>query len=138
MLGADKASKRKYFVLADVLVAVVVILAAVLGFVRLLNPSDSGELTAVVRVRGEVYTEICLSDVREPYELTIDGEVQVVLSVSAEGVRFESSECPDKLCVNSGELSLVGQSAVCLPARVSVELVADGSASADVPDAVVG
>lgn len=39
--------------------------------------------------------------------------------------RFESSPCSNQYCVHQGWLSKAGQVAVCLPNRVSVELLGD-------------
>lgn len=40
---------------------------------------------------------------------------------------FESASCPDHLCVKTGKISRVGQSIVCLPNRVSAEIVGEGA-----------
>ncbi len=137
MTGCNN-SKRKYFTPWDLLLLAVVLFAFVLGIILLVCGPSEGELTAVVSVRGEVYCEIPLASVSEPYELTIEGDETAVLSVSSEGVAFKSSDCPDKLCVNTGLLTQSGESAVCLPARVSVKLVSDSNTDTNAPDAIVG
>ncbi len=131
-------SKRKYFTMWDLLPLAVILFAFALGICLWLGAKTDDNLTAVVAVRGEVCYEISLSEVSKPYELTVQGEQSVVLSVSSEGVCFKSSECPDKLCVNTGHLTHSGESAVCLPARVSVKLVADKNTDINAPDAVAG
>ena len=35
---------------------------------------------------------------------------------------FESSDCPDQICVRSGKLSRAGESAGCLPAVVVIKV----------------
>ncbi len=131
-------SKRKYFALWDLLPLSVVVLAFVLGICLLFGAKSDSNLIAVVSVRGEVYCEIPLASVSEPYELTVEGDGTAVISVSSQGVAFKSSDCPDKLCVNTGLLTNSGESAVCLPARVSVKLVADNDTDTNAPDAVAG
>ena len=116
-------TKRAYFRMADLIPLAVIVLSVVVGLVFLLSPKDEKGLTAVVSVEGEIYTEIALDAVKEPYELTLHGDREAVLLISSDGVRFVTSDCPDKLCVNTGMISRSGQSAVCLPARVSVKLI---------------
>lgn len=137
MTTSAENSKRKYFAPADLLVAAVAVLAFLCGLLALFGGSKDN-LVAVVAVKGEVCYEISLSEVAEPYELTLEGEERAVLLVSSEGVRFASSDCPDKLCMNTGLLNRSGESAVCLPARVSVKLVSENGKGADAPDAVAG
>ncbi|MBQ8731759.1 MAG: NusG domain II-containing protein [Oscillospiraceae bacterium] len=48
-------------------------------------------------------------------------------------VCFESSDCPDRLCVQKGRLSLAGDVAVCLPNGVVLRLEGEG----DHPDVIV-
>ncbi|MBQ8000063.1 MAG: NusG domain II-containing protein [Ruminococcus sp.] len=130
--------KRKYFALGDLPVVLLVLSAFVLGLIMLFSGRGDDNLVAVVSVRGEVYSEISLAQVAEPYDLTVEGDESVVLHISSDGVEFVSSDCPDKLCVNTGLLTRSGQSAVCLPARVSVKLVSETGAPSDAPDAVAG
>lgn len=57
----------------------------------------------------------------------------VTFQVGEDGsIRFLKSDCPDKVCVNAGKLSIVGQTAACLPNKLIIKLVpADGKWGAD-------
>ncbi len=44
------------------------------------------------------------------------------------GIAFESSDCPDKVCVNTGRLTHSGQSAACLPNATVLKVVKRGDA----------
>lgn len=136
MKNKSQKSKNKYFRLADLIVAAVILTAATFSLISAFAAVDENSLTAVITVGGQMYREINLSAVEEPYDMTVEGNEEAVLHISSEGVRFVSSHCPDKLCVNTGLLTKSGQSAVCLPARVSVKLVSDDNSGQ--PDAVVG
>lgn len=131
-------SKRKYFALGDLLVVCVVLLAFACGLFALFSDRSEDNLTAVVSVRGEAYSEISLAQVAEPYDLAVEGDEAVIIHISSEGVCFVSSDCPDKLCVNTGLLTRSGESAVCLPARVSVKLISAEGEQTNAPDAVAG
>ena len=42
---------------------------------------------------------------------------------------MQEADCPDKLCVKQGNISMKGQSIICLPHKVVAEIVADDSAN---------
>ncbi len=130
--------KRKYFSPVDLLIIAVVLVCVLAGVFRFFAAKNTDGLVAVVKVRGEVAERIPLDDVEVPYELTVSGECSVVIEVSPEGVGFVRSECPDSLCVNTGVLRYAGQSAVCLPGRVSLTLESAKGTDGSVPDAIVG
>ena len=50
---------------------------------------------------------------------------------SPDGVQVLSADCADQICVQSGKLTHAGESAVCLPARISVSLLAEDGTSWD-------
>ncbi len=128
--------KRRYFSPADLLIAGLVAVFFVLFAGMLFMSRGDGELSAQIYVKGELYDTIELASAKEPQEIEIEGKIPLLISVSSEGAEFVHSGCPDKLCVRRGLISKDGQSAVCLPAGVSVKIVSDS----DKPsvDAVAG
>lgn len=69
---------------------------------------------------------------------SVEGNEQVIFHVYADGsIAFESSDCPDKVCVRSGKLRLAGASAACLPNELILKIVSDGKRAADAPDMIV-
>jgi hypothetical protein len=72
-------------------------------------------------------------------DLSVDGQYTVpeapdmVFEVKDGKARVLSSDCPDKVCVNSGWLSRAGQCAVCLPNRITLRLTPTEQS----PDAVL-
>lgn len=123
---------RKYFRKPDLLIIFLVIITSVMGFVFLYSTlsSDSVAATAEIRVNTRLYDVIDLTKVHEPYEITVEGKFPVTLEVSARGVRFIHSDCPDKLCIHQGLIES-GRSAACLPAGVSVSVKGQDKASVD-------
>ena len=114
----------------DALVVLVVLaLAAALAVRPFLaaRAPQSGALTVVVSADGQELDRLPLAQfgthtyANNGYTLTVtaDGKVK-----SAD----TQSDCPGQDCVHSGAVSRAGQSIVCLPARIVVELVgaADG------------
>jgi hypothetical protein len=53
-------------------------------------------------------------------------------------IAFEESDCPDKVCVKSGHLHLVGQTAACLPNQIYIKIIGTGAAQPAAPDIIIG
>lgn len=51
---------------------------------------------------------------------------------------FEESDCPDKICVKTGRLSQIGQTAACLPNKLIMKIVPSGKRSDDDIDMMAG
>ncbi len=113
-----------------VIIAAVLILSVLLIVPSFIN--DDG-VTAVIYVNGEEYERVELG---KGIQLTIIPETQpnCVIKVKDNAIYFESADCPDKLCVSSGKLTRVGETAACLPGGVVVTLVGDSGG----PDVITG
>ena len=114
-----------------VIIALVLALALAVALPFYLRPSDT--LTCEIVQDGGIIQTIALTDTVEE-TVTIEGAVTNHIEITAGGVRFIVSTCPDQVCVRSGLLTRAGQSAVCLPNRVVVRLT---GAEAPAVDAVI-
>ncbi len=70
------------------------------------------------------------------YSLSADGEYPLnggtnVLVIENGEAFIRDADCPDKTCVRTGKLKRVGESAVCLPNRVSVTVIGEDSDGVD-------
>ena len=87
---------------------------------------QSGALTVVVSADGQKLDRLPLAQ----FGTHTYANNGYTLTVTAAGgaVSVTQSDCPGQDCVHSGAVSRAGQSIVCLPARIVVELVgaADG------------
>lgn len=108
----------KLFRKGDIAV-IVLIVAAALAF-AFFSFSKSENPQAVITVDGEVIETVDLSSVKERIVITPDTEPKVVIVAENGEIRFESAECEDRLCVNSGSLKKGGDTAVCLPAKTVI------------------
>ena len=113
-------SKRTFKTKDVILLAALLILAIISFFIIYSKPNEN--LEAVIVKDNQTYKIINLNEVEQPYQINIDGSIPVIISVEKNSIYFKNSECPDKICVNTGKLSKAGDIAVCLPARVSIEL----------------
>lgn len=101
------------------------------GVITLLMPKEKTDIgdCVVISVDGKEYARVPLSN---PQTVTVTqetGEVNVV-EISDHGAVMASSTCDNQLCVHMGEVTVDNwewranqQFIICLPNRVSVELV---------------
>ena len=73
-----------------------------------------------VRVDGETVETFSLAD-RVTYEIAGVGGTNV-LCIEDGAAWLTEADCPDRICVNTGKIKYVGQSIICLPHKVVVEI----------------
>lgn len=117
-------NKKNVLVIALVLAAAVLLMAVSM----LMRPAADEDLV-LITVDGREYARVPLA---QPRTVTVDqgnGMVNVV-EVSGQGAVMASSTCDNQLCVHMGEVTVHNwqfrpnqQFIICLPNRVSIELV---------------
>ena len=108
-------NKIPFFKKSDLLIIGIFLLIALVIFLPTLSDSEK-TLTAVITADGETLTEISLTDSTQE-EIKING---TVIKINGKTVFFAESNCPDKICVKTGNLDSQGDSSACVPNRVSV------------------
>lgn len=102
--------------------ALLIAATAILCLLLLWPRGETDGITADVYVDGEVIHRIALDSVSDPYEIPLDTDPPAVLLVEPGRIRYQSADCPDKVCVRCGWLSRPGDTAACLPGRSMVVL----------------
>ena len=121
-------NKTKFFRWADLLLILVIFLAALAIFLPKQLQSRSQKLTAVVTQDGKEIERIDLSKVSAPYTIPLRSHPAAVLEVGPGYIRYLKANCKDQICVRTGKLTKAGDTAVCLPAKTSVRLEAKHAA----------
>lgn len=99
---------------------------------------EIGPLTAVVSANGEPVDRVVLADLSGPEERTYTSNGYTLrVAFGPESAQVTVSDCPTQDCVHMGEITRRGQSIVCLPARIVVQLEG-GAAADDGVDLVIG
>lgn len=103
----------------------------------IINSISYESRAAVIYQNGEVFREIDLSSVTEPYEITLPGDDGSFNTIYVERGRISisSASCPDQICVNHDPISDGAQPIVCLPNKVSIQIEKSEN---DIVDAVGG
>ena len=121
----------------DILVVLAVVALAAASALTVWPGRDSGSLTAVVTADGEELDRFAPADLAAgPRTYTHNG---YTLTVTAEdgGLRVSEADCPTQDCVHTGTISRSGESIVCLPARIIIQLTG-GQADPGGVDVVIG
>ncbi|OEF98653.1 NusG domain II-containing protein [Desulfuribacillus alkaliarsenatis] len=79
-------------------------------------------LIAEIRQDGKLIREIDLHKIKDSKIVQIEGAITVVIEAQPGRIRFQSSECPDQVCVHTGWLTQQGQLAACLPSKTIVTI----------------
>ena len=104
---------------------------------------DTSESDAVEVVQdGAVIYRFTREELQEERHIRVPyGEHENVIATGGGTIRIESADCPDQICVHTGELKGDGAPIICLPHRLEIRWAKAGSAGkaageADAPDAV--
>ncbi len=113
-----KIGKKFYY---DVILILALLIVALSVFIIWRVTRDEGAF-AVVTLDGEEIGR---------YSLFVDGEYSLnggsnLLVISDGEAYMSSADCPDKVCVHTGKISLSGERIVCLPNRVEVKITSEG------------
>ena len=106
--------------LGIIIIAALFIAGAALALILFMT-KEKGNVVQV-RIDGEIAYEFSLSENTEYTIEGIDGGTNHLVIENGRAYVDEAS-CPDGLCINMGKIDSVGQSIVCLPNRVVVEIV---------------
>ncbi|QHS09504.1 NusG domain II-containing protein [Sinimarinibacterium sp. NLF-5-8] len=111
-------------------IAVVLMAAALIGalFAHLWQPRSPASFVEV-RVGSQAPQRYALDRAQT---LTVGGKQgAITLAIEPGRARFVHAPCRNQICVHSGWLSHSGDSAACLPGRVSLSLVGDARQALD-------
>ncbi|MBR3646479.1 MAG: NusG domain II-containing protein [Lachnospiraceae bacterium] len=86
-----------------------------------MNMSKDGKYVQI-RVDGKVIATYSL-DRNGTYPIV--GSGKNVLVIEKGEAHIEEADCPDKLCIKQGKVRKVGQSLICLPNKVVVEVISE-------------
>ena len=124
-------------VILFLLLAAVVFWSLCLGWLSsslgrlLLRDGDTDAPTARILRDGVLLEEIDLDRVAEPYSFTLeDGSGANTVQVERGRIRISAADCPDQVCVKQGWISGGAVPIICLPHRLTIEIV-DGGGDLD-------
>lgn len=118
---------------------IVLLLLATAGSLYFFNQWNAKDkpVVAEIYVESEKVQTIVMDNI-EDRTFSIQERPEIVFHLYDDGsIAFESSDCPDKVCVRSGKLHLAGQSAACLPNGVIIKIISSDANNKDGMDLVI-
>ena len=127
----EKTSPKKRYDLL-LLAALVLVGLALTAFVLLsrMNSASDG-LTVTVRQDNEVIATLPLDEDAAYAVQGEDGDTTNLVVIEDGTVHMEEADCPDQLCVKQGKIRYAGDSLICLPNRVVVEISGEDEQALD-------
>ena len=124
----DNSQKNRKFK-NEIILAVVIVLIAAAGLLLFVFNREQGS-TVSVKVDGTQIASYPLSENREVPIKTGDNDEHINVLVIKDGkASIGEADCPDKICVETRAVSYVGETVVCLPHKLVIEITnqnADG------------
>ena len=106
------------------------LLLAGLAILALLTFTRQDGRQAVVRVDGRIIARLSLAQDAQ-YPVEIEGTVANMLIIQGGAVRMAQADCPDHLCIRRGAIRYAGDSIICLPNKVVVEISGEDALNLD-------
>lgn len=128
----------KFFKKTDIIIISVLIVLAVGGYFAYKAVFQNKQAVAEIYYGTELIKTVDLSEHKDYYYIPPQ-RPHVKIHIHSDGtIAFEESDCPDKLCIHSGRLGMVGQSAACLPNKIIIKIVPKGKHKNEDIDITVG
>ncbi len=113
----------KFFKKTDIIIVLVLIVLSIGGYFIFTGINSKSDAVAEIYYNTQVIKVIDLSKAKDD-SFKIPENPHVVIKTFSDGsICFEESDCPDKICIHSGKLSMPGQSAACLPNKVFIKII---------------
>lgn len=113
---------------ADILLAVLFIIAAIVLFIWSVNYFTEGGESVVISSQGK---PVGAYDISEDREIVVDGGNNVVM-IEGGKVYMKSASCKNQYCVEHAPISNGNEQIVCLPNKVLVEITDNGESEIDI------
>ena len=117
-----KSNNIKMIKKADIVMLILLVAAGILGYVALKASMKKGG-SVKVSIDGKVIETISLDDDGE-YRIEAEGGYNLLIIKDGEAY-LKEADCPDKLCVKQGHITKEGETIVCLPHKVIIEVIKD-------------
>lgn len=118
----DINSEKNRKIRNDIILAVAIVLIATVGLLLFVLTKEDGS-TVAVKIDGVVTDTYPLSENIEVLIKTGENDENInVLTIEDGKASISEADCPDKICVETRAVSFVGETIVCLPHKLVIEI----------------
>jgi hypothetical protein len=113
----------KFLIKTDIIIIFIILVISIISFLTFNYLAQNEGAQAEIYLGSELVKTVDLS-IGTDKTFSIPGREKVVFHIFEDGsIAFESSDCQDQICVHSGKLHTVGQSAACLPNDLIIKII---------------
>ena len=128
----------QFFKKSDVVIIVILLTLSIVGFGTYKFLYGDAPAKAEIYYYSELVKTIDLSKANAG-TFSIPQNEDVVFQITEDGrIAFIESNCPDKICINTGLIQTVGQYAACLPNGIMVKIASSGEHEDVEADIIIG
>ncbi len=113
-----KENERPVIRKIDMIIILTLIIFAAL-FLLIINSKNNADVYYEIIYDGEV---IASSDLLQNKSFSSEINPDVVFEIRDGKIAFIHSDCPDKICVNTGFISKPSEAAVCMPNKLMIRI----------------
>lgn len=128
----------KFFRKSDIIVLSVAVALSILAWAVYKNAFSHKSAKAEIYYNNNLVETVDLgSGIDKTFSIPQDKDV--IFHLYKDGsIRFEESDCPDKICVKSGKLKTIGETAACIPNKIFIKIVPESSSEDSGLDGISG
>lgn len=118
----------------DIVIIVLLLIISFTPHLIFFKTSQKGSKNnyAIIQVDGKIHKKIDLSKVKKSEKVNLNlPNGKNTLLVENNSIEMKSANCNDALCVKQGNISKVGQTIICLPHKLIIEIKGDELDSKD-------
>lgn len=104
----------------DIILIIAFLLLAIFTFGYMQSIKEEGD-TVIVKLDGEIHMEIPLSEDKS-YTVELSEGKYNTLMIKDGYVEMLEASCPDQICVNHRKIQKSGETIVCLPNKLIIEI----------------
>lgn len=118
----------------DIVIIVLLLIISFTPHLIFFKTSQKGSKNnyAIIQVDGKIHEKIDLSNVKKSEKVNLNlPNGKNTLLIKNNSIQMDSANCNDALCVKQGNISKVGQTIICLPHKLIIEIKGDELDSKD-------
>ena len=118
----------------DIVIIVLLLIISFTPHLIFFKTSQKGSKNnyAIIQVDGKIHKKIGLSNVKKVEKVNLNlPNGKNTLLIKNNSIEMKSANCNDALCVKQGNISKVGQTIICLPHKLIIEIKGDELDSKD-------
>lgn len=109
----------------DKLLILIVLIVSLISFAgyHIYSSTKTEGTTAIIKSKGKIVKQIKLSSIKKPVTFIVNGSKgETIVVVDSNGIKIKDSACRDKICVHRGYIKHKGESIICIPNQIVIEV----------------